>query len=213
MKFLMNTAALALLTIAAPVAALTTIYTTAATTPGTQDYSGTLGLNFDVSSAVKVYQFGAFDSGKDGITTNITVAIFDRNTGLIVSPVVDFIGTANAGGTAYVFKSVTPFVLAAGNYQLGAWNYNPTDQNFNTMGANPGPIIFNSAGGALTALDAQYGLLGNEGTIANQADPGLTRYGAGTFVVGIPEPTTWSLLIAGFGLVGIGMRRRTAVTV
>ena len=32
-------------------------------------------------------------------------------------------------------------------------------------------------------------------------------------VPGVPEPTTWAMLIAGFGLVGAAMRRRTRLTV
>lgn len=30
---------------------------------------------------------------------------------------------------------------------------------------------------------------------------------------GVPEPTTWMMMIAGFGLVGVGMRRRTTTTI
>ena len=210
MKSVITAAAAALVALsAAPSFAATAIYTTANSTGGNQSYPGTLGLNFDVSSSVTVTQFGAFDSGKDGITTNINVAIFDRNTGLIISPTVNFLGTANAAGNAYVFKTVTPFVLAAGNYQLGAWNYNSTDMNFNTFGNNPGPIVFNNLGGNLTALTAAYSF--SSGNLATITDPGLTRYGAGTFAVAVPEPATWGLMIAGFAMTGFAMRRRAAV--
>ena len=33
----------------------------------------------------------------------------------------------------------------------------------------------------------------------------------GQFVAGVPEPATWGLMIAGFGMVGFAARRRTAV--
>ena len=35
--------------------------------------------------------------------------------------------------------------------------------------------------------------------------------GAGSVVGGVPEPTTWALLVGGFGLVGVAARRRRTV--
>ena len=49
------------------------------------------------------------------------------------------------------------------------------------------------------------GLLGGAGGAHDLSDlfqPGV--------IPGVPEPTTWSLLIGGFGLVGGAMRRRSA---
>ncbi|QXQ08182.1 PEPxxWA-CTERM sorting domain-containing protein [Sphingosinicellaceae bacterium] len=68
-----------------------------------------------------------------------------------------------------------------------------------------------------------------------ESDPGFTSYGSFTYAIaagdsyglyinstdggnggatlslgGVPEPTTWALLIAGFGMVGVTMRRRNA---
>ena len=167
-------------------------------------------LNFDSSAAFRVVSIGAFDSGRDGITTDIKVALFNRDTGLIVSPIVSFLGTANVGGTAYVSQAVTPFVLGAGHYQLGAWNYNDTDRNYNDGFSGLNPISFNSLGGTLTALDAAYS--GRAGDLATIFDAGKTRYGAGTLTVdNVPEPATWGLMIVGFGVVGALIRRGGAV--
>ena len=207
MKLLIATVAALLAT---PLAAATAVYSAAPATGGNQSYGGTLGLNFDSSAALRIVSLGAFDSGRDGITTNINVAIFNRDTGSIVSPVVNFLGTANVAGTPYVSVAVTPFTLAAGHYQLGAWNYNGTDRNYNDGFSGVNPIGFNSLGGVLTALDATYST--GAGNLATIFDAGVTRYGAGTFsVADVPEPATWGLMVAGFGLVGVLRRRATVL--
>jgi hypothetical protein len=41
----------------------------------------------------------------------------------------------------------------------------------------------------------------------------LPRFKAANFAVAVPEPSTWAMLIGGFGLVGSAMRRRTATVV
>jgi hypothetical protein len=206
-KTIMFAAALTL-----PVAAnaVTVIYDTPASTPGNQNWAGTLGLDFTVNAPVKVTSLGTFDSGKDGITSDIFVAIFD-SAGSIISPVVSFNGTANPGGTAYVFQSITPFTLAAGNYQLGAWGYNNTDMNYNAGFVGlPGAITFNSFGGKLTATGTRYAnAAGGIGTIV---DVGATRYGAGSMTVAnVPEPASWAMLLSGFALVGYAARRRQRI--
>ncbi|TRW17142.1 PEPxxWA-CTERM sorting domain-containing protein [Glacieibacterium frigidum] len=195
---------------AAPVAAVTQVYDTAPTTPGTQAWGGTLGLDFTVNTQVTVTSLGTFDSGKDGITNNIFVGIFNLANGQLVAPAVNFNGTANAGGTAYVSQAVSSIVLAAGNYQLAAWGYNlGADLNFNNEGPG-GPITFNSLFGALTAVGTRYSNNDAPGVLATNADVGTTRYGAGTFAAYVPEPATWGLLITGFAMTGVAMRRRKA---
>ena len=42
---------------------------------------------------------------------------------------------------------------------------------------------------------------------------GSTATGNLTATVSVPEPATWAMMIAGFGLVGVGLRRRSANTV
>lgn len=46
--------------------------------------------------------------------------------------------------------------------------------------------------------------------IATGRNVGLIIFGSGT-IGGVAEPATWALMIGGFGLVGMGLRRRTAV--
>ncbi len=199
----------AVLAIAAPALAVTQVYDTTPATPGNQNWGGTLGLDFTVNTQITVTDLGTFDSGKDGITNDIFVGIFDAG-GTLVASAVNFNGTANPGGTAYVLKAVAPIVLAPGTYQLGAWGYNlGADINFNygfIAPGNGGPITFDSLGGALTAVGTRYAFA--PGILATNTDNGTTRYGAGTFAAFVPEPATWGLMIAGFAMTGAAMRRR-----
>ena len=48
-------------------------------------------------------------------------------------------------------------------------------------------------------------------TFTNQ--PVGTISGALTATISVPEPATWAMMVAGFGLVGLGVRRRRATTV
>ena len=204
----------ALLAAAAVPAVAAQVYDTPLTTFTNQAYGGTLGLNFVVNSTVTVTALGTYDSGRDGITSNIRVGIYDAGTGLFVTPVLNFNGTANGGGASYVTATIAPVVLTPGTYQLAAWGYDlGSDNNFNNGGAG-GPVSFNTLSGALTALDASYGSTANPGVFATIPDGGTTRYGAGTFVASlgaVPEPATWGLMIAGFAMTGFAMRRRAAV--
>ncbi len=45
---------------------------------------------------------------------------------------------------------------------------------------------------------------------ATGANVGLIVFGGGT-IAGVPEPAAWALMIGGFGLVGMRLRRRAAV--
>jgi hypothetical protein len=196
--------------IAAPAAAVL-VYDTPASTPGNQSWAGTLGLNFTVNRTITFNTLGTFDSGKDGITSDIGVAVFDANTQLIVSPIAFFLNAPNPTGAAYVTQRVANFTLTPGNYQLAAVGYNDIDRNYNAgFDFLPGAITFNSFGGALTATGTAYNA-NFFGGFATITDVGNTRYGAGTMGY-VPEPATWAMLIGGFAMVGFAMRRRTAAT-
>lgn len=51
------------------------------------------------------------------------------------------------------------------------------------------------------------------GPIGLAAADALPRFSAGNFAVAVPEPASWAMLISGFGLVGMSMRRRGAFAV
>ncbi|MFZ4689062.1 MAG: PEPxxWA-CTERM sorting domain-containing protein [Polymorphobacter sp.] len=164
-------------------------------------------MNFTVNTATTFNLLGVFDNGADGIVGPVSVGVYDATTQLFVSPVVTFSNFANS--SSYATQRVTPFLLAAGNYQLAAWGFSDTDNNYNSVFTDSHPasaITFNSLGGALTATSVAYST-GTPGDFATSIEESATRYGAGTLGI-VPEPATWAMLIAGFGMVGFAMRRR-----
>ncbi|KPF78277.1 hypothetical protein IP88_04410 [alpha proteobacterium AAP81b] len=198
--------ALAIGAAAAPAAAVL-VYDTPVTTPGNQAYTSTVALNFTVTAPVTFNVLGVFDAGADGITGPVNVVVYDSN-GTAVSPLVSFAGFANSAGTAYATQRVGDFTLAAGDYQIAAWGFSDSDNNYNSFGA-PSLVGFNSFGGSLVATSVAYST-GAPGSFATIIEAPDTRYGAGTLGF-VPEPATWAMLVIGFGMVGATMRRRTVV--
>jgi hypothetical protein len=165
-------------------------------------------MDFTVTRAISIRALGAFDSGGNGITGDVRGVIFDAQ-GAPVTQVLDFKGAVGTGA-AYVFKSLDGrVILTPGEYQLATWGYSNADSNYNTYGSNPGPVTFDSLGGALVADGTRYSMPGGAGSLATIQDNGLTRYGAGSFLGGaVPEPASWAMMLVGFGGLGAVLRRR-----
>ena len=208
-KLLLGAAAMMAAIAGTPALAGTVIYDTPGTTNVNQNWSGLLGLDFQVNNAIHISDLGAFDGAGDGINTDIFVAIFDSAGDLVVNP-VNFNGSASSGSD-YIFKSIGDVVLGPGTYQLTAWGYG-TEGNYNAEGPG-GAITFDNLGGALTALGSRYGAPGTSGALATIVDNGTTRYGAGSFIAAVPEPATWAMMIFGFGMIGFAARRKHRQTV
>jgi hypothetical protein len=192
---------------AAPIIA----YDVPAGTVGNQDFGGSLGMDFNVgSTAILVTSLGVFDSGSNGLSAPLSVAIFDRTTQTIVpGTLVNFpTGTPGTliGGSRFI--DVPDVVLAAGfQGSVVAWGYNGAEPNGNTHG---GPAPWTTNGGGLISFvgSSRFGF--TPGAFPNIPDGGpVNRYAAGTFQFeAVPEPTT----LAVFGLMAVGglgyVRRR-----
>lgn len=197
--------ALPLLAMAMPATAAQ-IYNAPSGLAGNQVWTGSLGLDFTVNSAVRVSSIGVFDSQSNGLSSSLAVTIYNADTGIaLFTPVIFNSGTANPSGDAYLFQAITPLTLGPGNYQLTAWNYDSNEPNYNNFGPG-GPVTFNSLGGRLTATGTRYSSAA--GVFATSVDVGTTRYGAGSFIATVPEPASWALMLGGFGMLGMSMRRR-----
>ena len=216
MKKLLIAAAAALCASAASAA----VYDTAGVrtgNDGNQDYGQMLGLDFTVNvSGLQVTELGAFNDDLKGITTDITVGLYDLTLGAAVISPISFNGTV--GGTTYLFKSLgTPVALIAGHqYSVQAFGYNTGDENYNTnflpeVNNAPNdptttPITFNSMGGWLTNNNSRYGgaTMGTGTAFAHSS-----AFGAGTLTVtAVPEPETYAMLLAGLGVIGFLGKRR-----
>ena len=200
---------LAAATVVSPAAAQQ-VYSAPTGLQGNQGFTGTMGLDFTVNAPVTVTSVGVFDGSSNGLFSNLSATIYDASGTALFAPVTFATGTQSSG-QAYIFRIITPLVLTPGSYQVAAWGYNGSEINYNTFGNNPGPITFNTAGGRLAAAGTRYSpTAGVQGTIV---DNGLTRYGAGSFIVAaVPEPATWAMMLLGFGMVGFGLRSRRKVT-
>jgi hypothetical protein len=173
-----------------------TAYSVAAGTAGIQNFSGALGLDFDVVRDIEVTQLGCFDHQSNGIAAGVTITVqLWRRSGtpavLDIDPVTAGIQTAltftqASGGTpagGQRFKSLTaPVTLAPGQYTIVAYGYGAAELNGNVNGTTLFPVTTNNAGGAIAFVGS--GRWGNtQGAFPPNADGGpAARYGAGTFV-------------------------------
>jgi len=171
-----------------------------------QDWSGRLGMDFQVNSPILVTSLGAFDNGVlpnlNGVSNNgVTVGIFDVTTGLQVGSSAFFTGTgsyAQIGGDA--FQSVNSFILGPGQYSIVSVN----DRNFNASG-NPNAFqTLNGLGGAITFNGpSRYDSITDLGLPTIADGPPVDRYDAGTFMASaVPELSTLAMMILGF--LGVG---------
>jgi hypothetical protein len=180
-----------------------------------QNFGGSLGLDFAVTSPIKVTAMGAYDNGDrnnlNGTSgnTGITVMIYQQGAeGWSIVPGSQVLLTPTSAYTQIngnAFVNVTPFFLLPGQYSVVTWN----DTNTNTQGADNSYSTTNTGGGAIVfngtaRWDYQAGIFPTTG------DTGpFNRYNAGTFQFEVvPEPASFVLM--GAGLLGFAPIRRRA---
>ncbi len=137
---------------------------------------------------------------------------------------VDIIGSAYTNSrpgatttTLYGFDTVNDTLLRSTNPNAGTYsNTNLAGVTFGpfgfdiSVGNNFGFDISGATGIGFVHQNDQFGTV----NLTTGAATLLGTIGAGTLVDitagAVPEPTTWALMIGGFGMVGAAMRRRTA---
>jgi hypothetical protein len=205
---------------AGPTPAAFQAYTGPGTATGNTDWTGSLGNDFNVgATAISVTQLGAFDSFAQqggGFGTNvISVAIFNRTTGLVVGPIVTFSGTEGTLTNNYRMKDIAPVVLAAGfQGSIVAWSYNSTERAFDG-GDVPLPAGWGTNGGGLISFvgTGRTGAAGAYPGTANAAGA-PNRYGAGNFSfeqgpTAVPVPPTIVMLgVTAVGGLLVRLRRK-----
>ncbi len=175
--------------VAFPSAGGTVAYRVLTGTVGNQDYGGTLGMDFVVNESVLVTELGCFDSGGNGLGSNITVQLYSRNTnGTPTNFADDTPGSVLATTTFFTTSPGTllegnrykplaaPVTLAPGSYSIVAYGYSAAELNRNSSAG----WETNSGGGKLTFVGG--GRYGSAGVFPTTVDGGpANRYAAGTF--------------------------------
>jgi hypothetical protein len=81
-------------TVAAGAAGLPVAYENESGLNGNQNFSGSLGMEFTVNTAVTVYDLGAFDDGQATMAASITVGIYNVSTEALIGQLETISGTA-----------------------------------------------------------------------------------------------------------------------
>jgi len=154
-------------------------------TVGGQQYTGSLGLDFQVVSSIQVSALGAFDSGGDGLKTIKPVALYQLNSAptppqLLVRGIVPT-GTGIPYGGGFRWLTLdSSVVLNPGTYTIVADGFGNGDAN-----GNSGLTAFTGLMSAYTNLITYIGT-GRFGTalqFPTTLDSGpANRYLAGSFL-------------------------------
>lgn len=139
-----------------------------------------------------------FKVTRSGVLT--TLASFSGANGqtpqskLLIDAAGNLFGTTYGGGA---FKAGTFFELPKGGVLTTLRSFKDTD------GQHPIGALIADASGTLYGTTYTGGQFG-KGTVFDISDTGFVVFGTGA----VPEPATWALMIAGFGIVGTAARRR-----
>lgn len=189
--------------VAQPAVAQTSAFTTSGETTTLFNPPFTLGYSFSLSQSFSLTGLGIFDEGGDGLLNSYDVGLWSAGGTLLASTVVSG-GTAATLVDGYRYDAFSPITLGVGDYRIGA---------LYTNAAGADPLYF--AGGANTITPiagVTYGTSAFAGgaTLTNPTQ--LTPDGAGGYfgpnlmLGAVPEPSTWAMLLLGFGAIGTALR-------
>ena len=171
-----------------------TLAYTAPVQPGNQNVGGTtaLGVDFNVTASVFVTSVCAFDAAGNGFTNPVTVAIYNRTTGVVIPGTSATFTSATPGTLTNGYRCqtlATAVMLQPGQYTVVATGYNTPDLNGNSScvgNAAPSCLPSNAftaptfnGGTSLTAAGYRFGLTANPTTMT--PDAAGTTYLAGSF--------------------------------
>ena len=162
----------------------------------------TLGWEFTTSAKLKLDGLGVFDDSLDGLNESHDVGLWDNFGNLLASTTVGS-GTSGTLIDNFRYNSISPLTIGAGTYFIGALWLDGGDNN-----------VFVGQSGTVTTIpqvsyvSASY-VAG--GSLANPTNTGVGApgyFGPNFTAGGVPEPTSWALMLVGFGGLGVAMRSR-----
>lgn len=188
-----------LLATLASLATADTVALTSVRANGNQNWTGALGMDFDVLSSITVTQLGAFDSGQNGFANTILVGIFNRDSRALVTSAATFTSASQPLLGNSRFFDISDVTLAPGRYSIVAVGFGPTDANGNG-GTGTGPSI-DTGGGLLTFVGTSRWSSSTTLSFPLNLDGGTPAfYDAGTFqyvASTVPEVSRSTLTVLG----------------
>lgn len=185
--------------------------------PIAYDAQLSLGFTFTTNSAVTVYSLGYYDYQGDGFATTHQVGIFDAFGTLLTSSTLGAGETGILGINDFRYEAVTPIVLAAGETFTIAGTSNGTCSDCTS---NNDPWVYGGPN-ALTGfvvdpaitigLDSARFLTQNDNVLRNPTDhfSDYQIYAVNFSITsGIPEISTWIMMLLGFAGIGFFAHRR-----
>jgi len=155
----------------------------------------TLGYTFRAEEDMIVTALGAYDFGQDGFTTSHQVGLWDAGGNLLTSVVVQ---SADELRNRFRYAGISGVRLAAGaTYRLGAADYGFGDGYL--LDADVASIE------GITYLNSNY-LEGFGFQRPTKLGAPGGYFGPNMVASAIPEPSSWALMLLGFGLLGGTMR-------
>jgi hypothetical protein len=126
-------------------------------------------------------------------------------------PNVDSYFSIDGGATEFLGNSNESTGAYHGDRaQASHWDANGTCSNFIGI---MNPYLCSGAGGVVTAQDlGAFDAIGWNLNVDALANPGYTYTSAQAYTAAVPEPATWAMMIAGFGVAGGALRRSRRTT-
>lgn len=201
-------AASAALAFAVPAAAADSIAVSGFTGGGTANLSGvdlprTVGWDFTPTANITLTQLGFYDLGDDGLALSHQIGLWASDGTLLLSTTIAS-GTGATLLNGFRFVDVADLLLTAGQtYVIGA--VIPLDPNGDNYVLSPSAV----ASDALIGFGRGLRSTENAGFAMPTVDPNSGRFGPNFLFAdtAVPEPSTWAMLILGFGVIGGAMRR------